>query len=238
MTKNTVIRLSFRRRRPELQGTCTCQLILIVGIAFGFGSLDSAKAQAPAFAWAAKIGGGLDQGGSSIAVDAAGNSYVAGVFLGTATFGTTSLTSHGEEDAFLAKYDASGNLLWAKRGGGSYEDFIFGNAVDGAGNCYVSGAFDGQATFGNITLTNKVDPSGQNGFIAKYDSAGNVLWAIQISGTENNVAIGIAVDSSGNVYATGDFAGTADFGSTSLTSNAGGNDIFVAKYGSDGNLIW
>src|SRR6266568_279074 len=161
MTENTVKRVSFRGCCPDVQGMRTCQLILMLGIAFGFGSLDSAKAQAPAFAWAAKIGGGLDQGGSSIAVDAAGNSYVAGVFLGTATFGATSLNSHGEEDAFLAKYDASGNLLWAKSGGGSYEDFIFGNAVDGAGNCYVSGAFDGAATFGSFTLTNLIDPSGQ-----------------------------------------------------------------------------
>ncbi|MBI3656974.1 MAG: SBBP repeat-containing protein [Acidobacteria bacterium] len=61
--------------------------------------------------------------------------------------------SSGREDIFLAKYDAAGNVLWARRAGGSDDDLANGVAVDGSGNAYVTGFFDGTATFGTTTLT-------------------------------------------------------------------------------------
>lgn len=231
---------SRRYRWTLITGRAQCfgRLLLVIAIVSGVGAGTNAIAQAPAFAWAAQIGGDLDQGGASIAVDTNGNAYLAGVFAGTATFGSTALTTVGNSDSFLAKYDLSGNLLWVKSCGGEQDDFIFGNAVDKAGNCYISGVFEGAMNLGGITLTNDADPFGQIGFIAKYDTSGNVLWAKQISGTENNAAIGIAVDNAGNVFLTGDFSGTANFDSTSLVSGAGNNNIFVAKYDTQGNLLW
>lgn len=198
----------------------------------------TAGAQAPSFSWSVQVGGALDQSGSSIAVDSAGNLYASGIFAGTATIGGVVLSSQGQRDAFLAKYDATGRLLWARSVGGSQDDFIYGLGVDGAGNCYISGLFTGAANFGNYALTNKFDPFGQNAFLAKYDGGGNAVWVRQISGSRNNAAIGLAVDPAGNSYLTGDFAGTANFGSTALSTRTGDNDIFVAKYDTNGDLIW
>src|SRR5690349_16339588 len=73
------------------------------------------NAQAPEFAWSRRAGGTEPDAASRIAVDASGNSYITGIFRGNASFGTTSLTSSGNTDVFIAKYDGSGNVLWAKQ---------------------------------------------------------------------------------------------------------------------------
>src|SRR5207247_10065848 len=87
------------------------------------------------------------------------NVYVTGRFTGTATFGTTNLTSSGVHEMFLAKYDSAGNFLWARKAGGASTDYAFAVTSDGAGNAYLAGVFSGTATFGNITLTS----TGTNG---------------------------------------------------------------------------
>jgi hypothetical protein len=101
--------------------------------------------------------GGLEEleadAASRIAVDAGGNSYVTGIFRGNASFGTTNLTSSGSTDIFIAKYDASGNVLWAKQAGGQDIDAAKNIEVDVSGNSYITGEFQGSATFGSTTLT-------------------------------------------------------------------------------------
>ena len=172
--------------------------------------------------------------GHGIAVDASGNSYVTGYFSGTATFGSTTLTSSGGADIFVAKLDSSGNWLWANNAGGTSDECGNGIAVDASGNSYVTGYFYDSATFGSTTLTN-------NGvydiFIAKLDSSGNWLWAKNAGGSSNDSGNGIAVDASGNSYVTGYFYDSATFGSTTLTNN-GVYDIFIAKLDSSGNWLW
>jgi hypothetical protein len=113
----------------------------------------SAVVQAQTFEWAKSIGSTVLGEGHAIAVDCAGNSYVTGFFRDEATFGTTTLTSAGSRDIFVTKYDASGEVVWAKSAGGAAPDEGFGIAVDGAGNCYVTGYFEDEAAFDAITLT-------------------------------------------------------------------------------------
>ena len=88
--------------------------------------------------WAKKAGGTALDFGWDIAVDANGNSYITGSFYDSSTFGTTTLTSSGYDDIYVAKMDSNGNWLWAKKAGGT--DFDFGNsiAVDANGNSYVT----------------------------------------------------------------------------------------------------
>ena len=78
-------------------------------------------------------------------------------------------------------------------------------------------------------------------FVSKLDSAGAFVWAKQLGGTDSDQANSVAVDSSGNVYTTGSFSGTADFdpgaGTTNLTS-AGSSDVFVSKLDSTGAFVW
>ncbi|MEJ8801250.1 SBBP repeat-containing protein [Pontibacter sp. H249] len=185
--------------------------------------------------WAKSAGGESSDYGNSIAVDGSGNAYVTGNFWGTATFGTTTLTSSGD-DVFIAKYDASGNVLWAKSAGGAISDYGNSVAVDGLGNAYVTGEFKGTATFGTTTLTN-AGGIGTDIFIAKYDASGNALWAKSAGGANSDYGNSVAVDGSGNSYVTGYFQGAATFGTTTLT-NAGGTDIFIAKYDASGNALW
>ncbi len=192
------------------------------------------QAQAPDFAWARRAGGTEGDAASRIAVDAGGNSYVTGIFRGTASFSTTELTSSGNADIFIAKYDASGNVLWAKQAGGPDIDASKNIEVDSSGNSYITGEFLGSATFGSTTLNSN---GGYDAFIAKYDASGNMLWAKQSGGTSLEVGRGIAVDGSGNPYITGYFEGSAIFGSTTLTSS-GSYDVFIAKYDANGNFQW
>ena len=80
--------------------------------------------------------------------------------------------------------------------------------------------------------------------MAKYNSDGTIAWAKWAGGTGTNQGYGIAVDGSGNSYVTGNYQGTATFGSgepneTQLPSSATGGDVmFIAKYNSDGTLAW
>ncbi|MEN6445428.1 MAG: SBBP repeat-containing protein [Candidatus Cloacimonas sp.] len=179
--------------------------------------------------WVKKAGGTdyYDCSGNSIAVDAKGNSYVTGYFEDSATFGTTKLTSSGEDDIFVAKLDSNGNWLWVKKAGGTSSYGGYGIAVDDIGNSYVTGYFERIANFSTTTLTSS---GGRDIFVAKLDSKGNWLWAKQAGGTIADKGCSIAVDANGNSYITGYFSESATFGATTLTSS-GDSDIFISKIG-------
>ncbi len=104
----------------------------------------------------------------AIAVDNSGNSYMTGHFYYTAAFGNTTLTSSGEVDIFICKLDPDGNFIWAKQAGGADYDWGRAVAVDSSGNCYVTGYFQGCASFGAISLTSI---GGYDIFVAKISSS-------------------------------------------------------------------
>lgn len=182
--------------------------------------------------WARAAGGTGADAGQAVALDATGNVFITGLFRLQATFGATVLTNAGNSDVFLAKYDLNGNLLWARSAGGAGGDNGLALATDANGNVFLSGFYNGDANFGANHIT------GQGTFLAKYDSAGNAIWARGISAALCcNAGRGLATDGAGNVYMAGVFAGTVSFGTNNLTT-AGGNDIFLAKYDSAGNALW
>jgi hypothetical protein len=185
--------------------------------------------------WAKSEGGTSYDEGYSVATDASGNVYVTGYFISSITFGTTTLSNAGEEDMFIAKYDAAGTVLWAKSEGGTSNDYFRSVSTDASGNVYVTGYFYSPTiTFGTTTLTNA---GGFDIFIAKYDAAGNVLWAKSAGGTDDDLGYSVTTDASGNVYVTGSFdSPTITFGTTTLT-NAGSVDMFIAKYDGTGTGV-
>jgi len=170
-----------------------------------------------------------------ITIDDTGNSYVIGLFLHTATFGTFTLTSFGYVDIFVAKIDENGNWLWVNQAGYGGWDGGFGITIDDAGNNYVTGSFNGPIYFGLYPLYS----SGYDDiFVAKIDENGNWLWATQAGGSSSDDSgYGITIDNAGNCYVTGIFMYTATFGPYSLISS-GYDDIFVAKMDENGNWLW
>lgn len=170
-----------------------------------------------------------------ISIDANGNTYTTGYFTSSATFGTTTLNSSGVTDIFITKLNNLGVYQWAVKAGGTGSDRALSIKADAAGNSYITGFFYGTATFGNQTITS----SGiQDIFIAKYDNAGVLLWVKNAGGSNADIGNGINVDNAGNVIVTGEFAGTANFGSTSLNSLYNSTDVFTAKLDAAGNFLW
>jgi Ca2+-binding RTX toxin-like protein len=182
--------------------------------------------------WARQAGGTSFDRGRGIAVDNSGNSYVTGVFSGTATFGPgeaneTTLTSAGS-DVFVAKYDSTGALVWAKQAGGTSEDSGQGIAVDGSGNSYVTGQFDGTATFGpgEANETTLTSDGSSDVFVAKL-GAGSPCASLPTTGcTVNGRAGQLCQGTTGNDV----IQGTAG---SDVIQGLGGHDAIVAGNGND-----
>jgi len=184
--------------------------------------------------WATKAGGIENDHGYSITIDDVGNCYLTGLFYGTATFGSYSLTSCGSCDIVVAKIDTNGNWLWATRAGGNDLDIGSGITIDTAGNSYITGSFMGIATFGSNSL---ISSGSYDIFVAKLDANGNWLWVTRAGGNDLDGGNGIAIDTAGNSYVSGSFCDVATFGSYSLISS-GLFEIFVAKMDANGNWLW
>ena len=198
------------------------------------------------FVWAKAMGGTDYDEPNSIAVDATGNVYTAGLFRGTADFdpnaGVANLTSAGGDDVFVSKLDASGNFVWAKAMGGTNSENATSIAIDVTGNVYTTGFFAGTTDFDpNTGVVNLTSAGSLDIFVSKLDASGNFVWAKAMGGGSTGIANSIAVDATGNVYTTGYFFGTTDFdpntGVVNLTS-AGSSDIFVSKLDASGNFVW
>lgn len=190
--------------------------------------------------------------GKTIFADAAGNVYIAGYYITSIVIGTTTLIAQDSSstnvgDIFIAKLDASGNVLWAKSAGGAVSDMVNSITADAAGNVYITGLYRSRyLRFGSsITLFNP-NASAANFFVntdiyvAKYDASGNIQWAknTQAAGGGFNDGKSICTDAAGNVLVAGTFySPSIAFGTTTLTGTAAVN-LFVTKYDNAGNVIW
>ena len=134
---------------------------------------QSKMAFSQTFDYAKQSGGSGSDRGYRIAVDGNGSIFQVGIFEGTATFGSVSLTASGGSDIVVIRYDASGNVVWAKKAGGTAADLGLGIAVSDEG-VFISGLFAGTATFGSTSL---ISAGGDDAFVAKLDANGNFLWA-------------------------------------------------------------
>jgi FG-GAP-like repeat/Beta-propeller repeat len=184
---------------------------------------------------------------SKIVVDSSGNVYTTGNFSGTVDFdpgtGVYNLTSGGNADIFISKFDSSGNFVWAKSFGDGTAIGINGLVVDSSSNIYTTGFFTDTADFDPGTGVHNLTSAGRSDvFISKLDSSGNFVWAKRLGGENDDNVAELAVDSIGNVYATGNFAGTVDFdpgiGVNNLTTIGRFADLFISKLDRNGNFVW
>ncbi|MFH1549647.1 MAG: SBBP repeat-containing protein [Planctomycetota bacterium] len=170
-------------------------------------------------AWTRQLGTSSDDYSHSVAIDGSGNAYISGW-----TEGSLGGPNAGLFDAFLAKYDTSGSLLWTRQLGTSSSDFSESVAIDGSGNAYISGV-----TEGNLGGTNA---GNWDAFLAKYDTDGVEQWKRQLGTISTDHSYSVAIDGSGNAYISGYTYGNLG------GPNAGGDDAFLAKYDSAGSLLW
>ncbi len=195
--------------------------------------------------WAINEGGNGDDASRAIKVDSNGNIYVTGSFSDTVIFGEnhTTLTSN-ENDIFLAKYDTNGSLLWVEKSGGSFNDSGKKIDIDKNGNVILTGNYFNSAIFGE-GLSNEItlNDSNESGFISKYTSDGDFIWAIEpfSSGTSDS-GNDVRVNSDDSILFTGVFFNTITLGGGTINelelSGSGGNEIILAKYSSEGEFLW
>lgn len=184
--------------------------------------------------WLKRAGGPNVDKALSIASDNSGNIVVTGFFYVSAEFNGQTIVSSGQQDIFIAKYDATGNLLWVKKAGGTGSDAGNGVAIDNSGNVIITGEFTGSCSFDAVTLTsqnNSIDV-----FTAKYDSNGNLLWAKKGSGKYTDRGTDVATDAAGNIYVSGMFSDTITF--DLQHDNPMYNAMFVIKYNTSGSEQW
>jgi hypothetical protein len=197
--------------------------------------------------WCRQLGSTADDKGFSVTVDQSRNVYIGGY-----TLGAIGGPSSGKGNAFVAKYDESGNPIWTRQFGTLSVDAVFGIASDSHGNIYAAGRSDPwqpcltkfdafgnriwTRVFGSVENTGEISDvavddsdnvvaSGRNGlkgFITKYDPSGNVEWYDDTISQANS---GVVVDRFGNVFTTGYVWGLS-------------HDILVSKYNAAGQLIW
>ncbi|GAB3576007.1 T9SS type A sorting domain-containing protein [Hymenobacter daeguensis] len=201
-------------------------------------------AQAQTWQWATAPTAIVDPGGapnalggsgvSAIALDATGNTVVAGSFYGSITLGSTTLTSAGNTDIFVAKMSPTGEWLQAVRAGGPGEDVVMALKLDAAGNAVLAGRFGriatvGTATFGSTTLTVAGSNGNSDGFVARLSPGGQWLQAVQVGGTGSDQISAMDLDGAGNAVVVGNFTGSVALGATTYSAPTGATHLFVAK---------
>lgn len=186
------------------------------------------------FQWARQGGGPGKDDIKGLACDAAGNVYVTGVYengmiVGATTYSTTNGVYY---DAFLAKYDGSGNLQWVQTEGGDYDEAAWAITVDNSGTIYTTGEFNASAYFGTTQL---ITSGNADIFVAAYDASGNCLWAKKAGGPLVDRARGIGTDGT-NIFVTGQFGMSCTFGSNVVTGNDS-SEVFFANMNNSGTWL-
>jgi hypothetical protein len=175
--------------------------------------------------WVRQVGSTELDSGEGIAADANGNSTVTGYAWGNLPGGSNA----GYRDGFVARYDPNGDLQWLRQFGTETSDEGTGIAMDAIGNAVITGY-----TAGNLDGSLETGTGGNNNpFIITYDAFGNQVSITLVDSVGEDAGNGIALDSSGNAtltgYADGNLAGTG---------YAGREDVFIARYGANGDSFW
>lgn len=187
------------------------------------------------FDWATATGGGGSDQAYAIATDNNGHSYVTGWFTGSAHFGDIVLNSEGGKDVFLAKYNSLGEVLWAKKAWGVASNSAAGICLDWDGFPIITGWFAESIHFDETVLESW---GSYDMFVARYNSAGDVIWAKSAGGEGDDYGNRVTTNMEHDVLVSGSFRYTAHFGEEATVSSEGNRDIFIANYSNTGNFHW
>ena len=211
----------------------------LVALSLG-GLVAAARAAPPVVVFSTYLGGGIADQAWAIAVDAQGNSYVAGYTASSdfPTLGAVQPAAGGQGDAFVAKFDPDGDLVYSTYLGGDYVDYATSIAVDSAGAVYVAG-WTGSTDF---PVVNALDPTyneGWDAFVTKLAPDGqSIVYSTYLGGSGEESVDAIALDAVGSAYLTGETQSTDFPLADALDSQLGGSeDAFVAKLSPAGDAL-
>jgi|GEM_PF-2172209 len=192
----------------------------------------SLYAQQPDWEWTVSSGGSKSDFGYKLAIDNAGNTYVAGYFYQTTILGGDTLLADNDE-ILLLKYSVDGDMLWYKSLGGIFYDRARDLELDNDGNIILTGYFTDTVEFGDTILQS----AGQTDmFLSKISPDGDMIWTLQEGGIQSELGNAVTVGSDNRIYVAGILRGSAQIGDTLLTSQ-GAEDIFIAVYDTHGEFI-
>ncbi len=185
---------------------------------------------------------------TGIEVDANDDIIIGGMFWDSVWLAPNKLiVSQGSlADMFLAKYDNNGNLIWGIQMGGAGDQRIMSLSVDPQGNIFTTGFYFSNPDFDPAGGTVLSSQGAEDIFLAKYSSAGSLLWAKGFgspsgSNTSTESGLDVGTDDMGNVYCTGRLLGTVDFDPNSAAGSIvsmGGANFFCTKFDGSGAFQW
>ena len=197
-----------------------------------------ASAQSVTWNWARTLDGGNYELVRDIAVqDGTGDILVAGTYqaniAGIAPYNLPA-SNGGTEDAFVAKFDAAGNLLWSRGFGSNQDDGAQGVAISATGQVVVTGLYDG-----SIPALGLTNAGASDAFIVSYDASGTHLWSKSVRSPQNEEGTAVVITGSsiiayGSFTAHGSLTGLASF--TGLTN--GRQYAYLSAYDLSGNSLW
>lgn len=220
------------------------------------GTLTSLSTTDGTIQWIKQFASKLDDVVVDATVDASGNYYLTGYFMGAGTnafdadpgpavYPLSVTSSFANRDIFIIKLDSNGDFLWAKQmssPSGAANDDVATIKLDSSGNIYLAGSyvyvdFDPGAGEQIYTATGSSDA-----FVVKLDNDGNFIWVKTLNGTSSKKIMDMEIDSDNNIYVTGRYQGTIDLNPdatlTDVKTRVGGFDTFVAKYTPSGDYVW
>ena len=198
--------------------------------------------------WATYYGStGVDKG-YSLATDKDGNVYLAGLANSTSNIASTNGFQNmpgGGSDAFLVKFDSSGNRLWATYYGGNGTEEGYSVATDNDYNVYLAGVTSSSSGIASGGFQNSYGGGGNDAFLVKFDSSGARQWATYYGGAGDELVLfssdlDVATDVEGNVYLCGLTSSTTNISSGGHQNVYGGgaSDAFLVKFTSSGTRVW
>lgn len=174
---------------------------------------------------------------NKVAIDKSGAKIIGGQFQGSLSIGNKTLTTSASFSALVAKFNVSGNPLWAFNIGNAGNNLVTGASVDNNENIIVTGVFNGTADFNPLGAA-KLITAGFSGaaFVAKYTPGGQLIWVKSVNGGIS--ACNLALDSQGNIYAVSPYVSQLTFDNGYILQLTGIRDVSLAKYAPDGTFIW
>jgi hypothetical protein len=199
----------------------------------------------PKVEWGTYFGGGGDDDAGDININTKGEiTLYSSCSNGAPTTAGVHQTIYGggESDAMISKFDSNGKLLLSTYFGGSGTEFGYAHAEDKDGNFYICGSTTSQSKIAFSNSFQRLYGGGsQDGFLAKLNPEGKILWSTYYGGSNFDDIYGLAIDENKNIYIVGETRSTNGIGSDSLVHQykyGGSTDCFLAKFDTDGKRIW